>query len=401
MHPFFPGIVQRVPIRTIGAERNPGLVPSHICLTWHGLGGHDSCAVSHRQDFSVPAPTGRVSYFTNGSRRVPEHGGTRSRFADIADGVSPTIKTQNEWRGGLDAKVVLHDALTFDFTANPDFSQVESDEPQVTVNQRYEVFFPEKRPFFTEGAGFLQTPENLFFSRRIADPQFGLRMTGKVGPWALGLLASDDRAPGQLVPATDPMSGDRADIGIFRVQREVGKQSAVGFLFSRRHFGSSSNEVFSADTRLKLGENWVFTGQAVHSMAHELAGDRLSGSDYFAEIEHAGLHLNYFTSYLDRDLDFRADLGFIPRVDIRQLKNDATYQWRPEHGSLVSFGPTLNTRVIWDHRGQLQSGRWTLPSLSRSKARLQSPLDVLRSLRCFRTSASMKTPVMCISQRRD
>ncbi len=276
------------------------------------------------------------------------------RFLNVADGVAPSIKTQNEWRGGLDAKFVLRDALTFDFTANPDFSQVESDEPQVTVNQRYEVFFPEKRPFFTEGVGFFQTPENLFFSRRIADPQFGLRMTGKVGRWALGVLASDDRAPGKVVPASDPLSGDRADIGIFRVQREVGRQSAVGFLFSRRHFGSSSNEVFSADARLKLSANWVFTGQAVHSRARELAGDRLSGSDYFAEIRHSGLHLSYFTSYLDRSPNFRADLGFIPRLDIRQLKNQATYRWRPEHGSLVSFGPTLNTRVIWDHRGQLQ-----------------------------------------------
>jgi hypothetical protein len=276
------------------------------------------------------------------------------RFLNTPDGLTPTIKYDNEFRGGLDAKFVLRDALTFDFTANPDFSQVESDEPQVTINQRYEVFFPEKRPFFTEGMGFLQTPENLFFSRRILDPQFGLRMTGKVGPWDLALLASDDRAPGQVLPADDPLSGERADVGVVRVQREVGKQSAVGFLFSRRHFGSSSNEVFSADARLKLSANWVFTGQAVHSFAREHAGDRLSGSDYFAEIRHAGLHTSYFANYLDRSPDFRADLGFIPRVDIRQLRNNATYQWRPEHGSLVSFGPSLNTRVIWDHRGQLQ-----------------------------------------------
>src|ERR1700704_2621350 len=122
------------------------------------------------------------------------------RFLNRPDGVAPSINRQNEFRGGVDAKFVLADALTFDFTANPDFSQVESDEPQVTVNQRYEVFFPEKRPFFTEGAGFFQTPENLFFSRRIADPQFGLRMAGKIGSWAMGALATDDRAPGQLLP---------------------------------------------------------------------------------------------------------------------------------------------------------------------------------------------------------
>ena len=63
---------------------------------------------------------------------------------------------------------------------------MESDSPQVTVNQRYEVFFPEKRPFFIENADYFQTPENLFFSRRIVDPQFGVRVTGKLGRWGVG-----------------------------------------------------------------------------------------------------------------------------------------------------------------------------------------------------------------------
>jgi hypothetical protein len=196
----------------------------------------------------------------------------------------------------------------------------------------------------------------LFFSRTLVDPQFGLRMTGKIGSWALGLLASDDRAPGRLVPTDDLMSDQRADVGMFRVQREVGAESAVGFLFSRRRFGTSSNEVLSVDTRLKLSANWFFTGQAVHSRAVDLIGDRFSGFDGFAEVRHSGLHLNYSTAYLDRSPNLRVDLGFIPRVDIRQLKNDVTYQWRPEHGSLISLGPSLNTRVIWDHRGQLQEG---------------------------------------------
>ena len=63
-------------------------------------------------------------------------------------------------RAGVDGKAVIHDAITFDFTLNPDFSQIESDEPQVTINQRFEVFFPERRPFFLEHSGFFQTPEN-------------------------------------------------------------------------------------------------------------------------------------------------------------------------------------------------------------------------------------------------
>ena len=89
----------------------------------------------------------------------------------------------------MDAKLVIRESLTLDTTINPDFSQVESDDPQVTVNQRFEVFFPEKRPFFLENASYFQTPENLFFSRRIGDPLGGARLTGRLGRWSIGLLA--------------------------------------------------------------------------------------------------------------------------------------------------------------------------------------------------------------------
>ena len=298
---------------------------------------------------------------------IPYTSFSGQHFLNTPEGAAPGFKTQNDWRGGVDGKLVVHDALTFDFTVNPDFSQVESDEPQVTINQRYEVFFPEKRPFFTESAGFFQTPETLFFSRRIGDPQVGLRMTGKLGPWALGMLGMDDRAPGQFLTAGDPLSGQRAHVAVFRAQREVGKESTIGFFFSRRNFASSSNDIFSLDTRLKINANWVFTGQAVHSGAQDLTGEHFSGSDYFAEIRHSGLHLSYYTNYLDRSPNFRADLGFIPRVDIRQVKNVANYQWRPKIGPLVSFGPTVRTRGIWDHRGQLQDWLVDVPFTLRFK----------------------------------
>ena len=112
-------------------------------------------------------------------------------------GPPPVFQNAFEHRSGLDAKFVAKDSLTFDVTVNPDFSQVETDDPQVTVNQRFAVLFPEKRPFFIENAGFFQTPVTLFFSRQIADPQFGARMTGKAGDWTLGALVIDDRQPGQ------------------------------------------------------------------------------------------------------------------------------------------------------------------------------------------------------------
>src|SRR5467141_1855179 len=162
----------------------------------------------------------------------------------------PRFMDRFEHRAGLDAKFVAKDSLTFDVTLNPDFSQVESDDPQVTVNQRFAVFFPEKRPFFIENAGFFMTPINLFFSRQIADPQFGSRMTGKLGKWTLGALAIDDRQQGQGF--TSGPYNTRAVDGVVRVTREFGNQSYIGGFFSSRDFADTSNRVASVDARLKL-----------------------------------------------------------------------------------------------------------------------------------------------------
>ena len=104
-----------------------------------------------------------------------------------------TFDRKADGRAGVDVKMVPRDAVTLDFTINPDFSQVESDEPQVTVNQRFEVFFPEKRPFFLENSDYFNSPLTLFFSRRVRDPQFGARMTGKIGSG--GPRRAGDRRP--------------------------------------------------------------------------------------------------------------------------------------------------------------------------------------------------------------
>src|SRR5262249_37938304 len=107
---------------------------------------------------------------------------TRSRVLNE----SPAFQTTNTGRVGFDAKVVMRGALTLDVAAKPDFSEVESDDPQVVANQRFEVFFPEKRPLFTENAGYFRTPINVFYSRRIVEPQAGARLTGKAGGWVVG-----------------------------------------------------------------------------------------------------------------------------------------------------------------------------------------------------------------------
>jgi Domain of unknown function (DUF5916)/AMIN domain len=281
---------------------------------------------------------------------IPYGAFTRARLL----GSGASYSTIDDSQGGLDAKVVVRNALTFDATVRPDFSQVESDDPQVTINQRFEVFFPEKRPFFIENSGFFETPINLFFSRRVVDPGLGGRLTGKMGSWALGVLAADDRAAGRPLPEADPLRDDRAAVGAFRLQREVGSQSTVGVLATTRVFGSGLNHVVALDSRLKLGANWSLTGQVARSYDRRPDGQRLDGTASYAQLLRGGQHFSYLGSYTDRSPGFRSQLGFIQRVDVRQTDHHLGYAWQPQGNRLLSFGPSVSAGSNWNRQGQQQ-----------------------------------------------
>ncbi len=179
----------------------------------------------------------------------------------------------------MDAKFVIHDHFVLDLTANPDFSQVESEDPQITVNQRFEVYFPEKRPFFLENEDYFRTPIDLFFTRNIQDPSAGIRLTGKEGPYSVGMIATDDRAPGLAVPsycpATSPicsasLSGDRSYFTIARVSRDIFAQSTIGAVYTDWECPATGeyNRVGGVDTRLRFNANWIVEAQAVTSSSN-------------------------------------------------------------------------------------------------------------------------------------
>lgn len=253
---------------------------------------------------------------------------------------------------GLDAKFILHDSFVLDATINPDFSQIESDQPQITVNQRFAVFFPEKRPFFLENSNYFTSPIDLVFTRNIGHPEFGLRLTGKSGPWALGVLATDDRAPGEALPLTDPHAGDRATFTIARVNRDILDQSTVGALYTDREFAGGFNRVGGIDANLKLNANWRLQGQAAMSSTNDpIAQLFQDGTGYKLDLERAGRQLNVQAQYLDYSPGFETQTGFVNRVDVRTQQIKASYYWRPEGKFLISYGPTLQQFNIWDHSG--------------------------------------------------
>jgi len=149
------------------------------------------------------------------------------------DPTSPYFSSRHlEGTAGGEVKLVIKDSIVVDGTINPDFSDIESDQPQFTVDQRFPVYFPELRPFFLENASYFNTPITLVYTRNIAHPEYGLRMTGKLGRTNLGVFAIDDRLPGEAVAPSDPLYGQRAKVAVTRVSRDIGEGSSLGAIYT-------------------------------------------------------------------------------------------------------------------------------------------------------------------------
>jgi hypothetical protein len=288
-------------------------------------------------------------------------------------------KATAQGQPGMDAKFVIRDHFTIDATANPDFSQVESEDPQITVNQRYTVYFPEKRPFFLENEDFFRTPMNLFFTRNIGDPSAGIRLTGKDGPYSVGVMSADDRSPGLALPDYNLLSGLRSYFTIARATRDIGRQSSLGVLYTDWECPTTGeyNRIGGVDTRIKFSPSWTFDGQAVSSSSeisgnvfsptysssnceanaypfssgNQGNGNHYSGPAERLQVHHDSLHLTYDVQYNDITSGFVSIPGFINRVDIREAKQEFDYRFRPRQGWIVNWGPTLNTRHDFDHTG--------------------------------------------------
>jgi len=292
------------------------------------------------------------------------------RALDTRDPANPYFQHADlQGQPGMDAKFVIHDHFVVDMTANPDFSQIESEEPQITVNQRYAVYFPEMRPFFLENEDFFRTPMDLMFTRSIADPSAGIRLTGKDGPYSLGLMAADDRSPGLAVPDYSQYSGMRSYFTIARVSRDIFRQSTVGAIYTDWECPTTGefNRIGGIDSTLKFNSNWTLEGQAVATSSNlnlnceanldPFSSGNAGHGNYYAgpaeklALHREGLHFYYDGAYNDITPGFVTIPGFINRVDIRETTQEARYRFRPKKGWILSWGPTLNVRYDFDHTG--------------------------------------------------
>ncbi len=292
------------------------------------------------------------------------------RALDTRDPTNPYFQhAVAQGQFGMDAKFVIQDHFVVDMTANPDFSQIESEDPQITVNQRYAVYFPEKRPFFLENEDFFRTPLDLFFTRSIGDPSAGIRLTGKDGPYSVGLIATDDRSPGLAVPDYSPYSGMRSYFTIARVSRDIFRQSSVGALYTDWECPTTGeyNRIGGVDTHLKFNPNWTLDGQAVTTSSYlnlnceanfyPFSSGNRGNNNYYAgpaerlELRRDGLHFSYDGTYNDITSGFVSIPGFINRVDIRETTQAVDYRFRPKKGWIVDWGPSVTARYDFDHTG--------------------------------------------------
>jgi len=255
----------------------------------------------------------------------------------------PRLASDTEYDLGVDAKFVFRDSWVLDLTLNPDFSQVESDEPQVTVNERFEVQYPERRPFFVENADFFATDSILLFTRRIVDPEMGLRFTGRSGPWGFGTMLMNDEAPGLNRAATDPLRGEKATIGVFRAYRDLQGQDRVGMMFTDRELVDGYNRVLSTDGKFRFNENWVTNLEFIATDTEPtFGGAELTGIQRNIRVDRVGRGYNTHFHFVDTDADFRTQLGFQNRFfksDISGIHWRNDYQFYPENSSLNNWAP--------------------------------------------------------------
>lgn len=316
---------------------------------------------------------------------------------------------------GLDVKYGLTATMALDGTLNPDFSQIEADALQIDVNRRFPLFFPEKRTFFLEGSEIFATPYNLVYTRRIADPAFGGKLTGKAGRWRLGAIAVRDDGGSSIDGVGGRAFGDGLTQGWFSIGRaryDIGENSNVGLLITdhrsdreslasdtggiiQRVPNGAQNTVVAADTRLRLSRSFFFSGQIGGSWTR-VDSTAVSGAvrDVREQFSDALYTTNawyqdgtsYVLGYHDYlGPDFRTESGFLDRVDARTSAFEGHVTMRPKRGPLRTWQPQSNGNVIHDARGILQERRlagaveWSFHKQTRLHTRFAHVIERWRS----------------------
>ncbi len=291
------------------------------------------------------SPLKGLSNLPKGQHLVVAPFATAGRNSAPREGLGTPLEDDKiETDTGVDVKWNPLANTAIDGTLNPDFSQVESDAAQITANERFALFFAEKRPFFLEGVDLLSTPMQAVYTRTITAPRAGLRATGKFGSTAYTALVTEDRGGG-LVILPGPQGSDfalqdfKSRVGVARVRQDRGNSFGSFLVTGREVDGGGHNVVFGPDAQWRPRPSDSFTGQALWSdsrtpnrpdLAAEWDRRRLQDHAVTLNWSHSTPHPDWFVQVQDIGKNFRADNGFMPNVGYREAYAEGGYTIRPK-----------------------------------------------------------------------
>ena len=260
------------------------------------------------------------------------------------------LRSDPDGEFGFNARIGITQNMVLDGTYNPDFSQIEADVSQITVNERFALFFPEKRPFFLNGTEIFNTPQRLVYTRQIADPLGGLKLTGKLGSFNVGYIGALDDSPSSILGRSG-----RARFNVLRARRDIGSGSTVGVLYTSRDMTDGSgafNRVLSGDARLLLGGRYTLTTQVAGSLDQsELETEQTQFSPLImASLDRSGREFSWKATFTDIHPDFHARSGFITRAGDTQVDARMTVTRFGRPGAILErTSITASTQNFFDH----------------------------------------------------
>ena len=269
---------------------------------------------------------------------------------------------------GVDVSWAPSPAMTLNATLNPDFSQVETDQLQLDFNSSFALFYQEKRPFFLEGADYFTTQFDVLYTRQIADPDFGLRVTGRTPNSAYGALVARDATTLLLVPGAQGSSfldlDQKANVAVGRYRYDFNNQLSIGAIGTFRHGDEYGNDVVGADARWRKDAHTA-TAQFLHSQSEypawvanrygpELGNDTTpTGNAWRAGYTFSNRDWNFEANHVDIDPGFRADLGFIGQVGYDKSLVGGQRTWYRDGKSIHRFSLYGDYDITHRYDGQL------------------------------------------------
>ncbi|NIM15782.1 MAG: hypothetical protein GTO45_27590 [Candidatus Aminicenantes bacterium] len=285
---------------------------------------------------------------------------------------------------GIGFKYGIATSITTEATINPDFSQVESDAFQMEVNQRYPLFYIEKRPFFMEGMDTFDFSivsrimdlvsygliyQGMMISavhtRRIVDPTWAAKLSGTAGRIGFAVLAANDKAPGRpWENGINPNEGKEAFWGIARARYSLGSDNLLGVLYSGRHFAGGQNNAVGLDFQYRFFKNARFTGSYLYSRTQEETNAPLkTGGAFNAMFKYRVPNFTVMAAYERYDKNFIMDSAFQQRTDISRgvfYIGPSLYLKNKEDSWLRMIHPYFQYSKLHDMGTGLDDSYWAL-----------------------------------------